>query len=393
MNSRTSRNISRSVCALGLAACETHTPPRTASPPDAVGRSASAARPAASSPGQPPSTERTLSPERGASADQAAPPTQRAAPSADPRQSDVTPDAVDAALEGAYGVHPGQRRNHAKGTCALGTFVGLGAGAVYSRSALFEGTTIPVVARFSLAGGNPTASDAERSPRGLGLEFRLPNGSLQHMTMINTPTFFAAMPRTFLDKMLAAKPDPATGKPNPEALKAFAVNHPENAGQASFLASHNPPTAYANSAYYGIHTFKFVDRRDKVTLVRWRFVPRDGEKQLSSEEMASAPPDFLERALIERTRRGPIRWDMLLTIGRSGDPEDDPTLPWPKDRKELPVGTLTLASATTQVGGGCEKINYDPLVLSDGIAATNDPVLLFRSSSYGASFSERLQGK
>ena len=43
----------------------------------------------------------------------------------------------------------------------------------------------------------------------MALEFRLPNGGLQHMTMINTPMFFAAMPRTFLDKMLALKPDPA----------------------------------------------------------------------------------------------------------------------------------------------------------------------------------------
>ena len=56
----------------------------------------------------------------------------------------------------------------------------------------------------------------------MALEFRLPNGSLQHMTMIDTPMFFAAMPRTFLDKMLALKPDPTTGKPDPEAVKAFA---------------------------------------------------------------------------------------------------------------------------------------------------------------------------
>jgi catalase len=42
------------------------------------------------------------------------------------------------------------------------------------------------------------------------------------MTMLNTPMFFAAMPRTFLDKMLALKPDPATGKPDPQALQAGA---------------------------------------------------------------------------------------------------------------------------------------------------------------------------
>src|SRR5713226_9254908 len=309
------------------------------------------------------------------------------------QQNEATSEEVVTALEGAYGVHPGQRRNHTKGTCALGTFVGMPEAVAYSRSALFSGAVVPVVARFSLAGGDPEASDAERSPRGLGLEFRLPNGSLQHMTMINTPMFFAAMPRTFLDKMLALKPDPATDKPDPAALKAFAASHPDNQGQAKFLADNNPPKSYANSAYYGIHTFKFVNRDNKITLVRWRFVPQDGEKQLSNAELTSMPTDFLEKALINRTRKGPVRWDMLLTIGEPGDPEDDPTILWPKERKELKVGTLTISSAMNQEGARCEKINYDPLVMGDGIAATNDPVLLFRSPSYAVSFSKRLQGK
>jgi catalase len=120
---------------------------------------------------------------------------------------------------------------------------------------LFSGDAVPVVARFSLAGGDPNAPDAEKSPRGMALEFRLPNRSLQHMTMINTPMFFAAVPRTFLDKMLALTPDPTTGKPDPEKLKAFAASHPDNRGQATFLVDHNPPRSYANAAYYGIHTF------------------------------------------------------------------------------------------------------------------------------------------
>jgi len=312
-------------------------------------------------------------------------------PASHPRA--VTADEVVTALEGAYGVHPGQRRNHTKGTCALGTFVGTAEAASYSRSALFSGQAVPVVARFSLAGGNPQSPDAERSPRGMALEFRLPNGSLHHMTMINTPMFFASMPRTFLDKMLALKPDPVTGRPDPDALKAFAASHPDNIGQAKFLADHNPPASYADSAYYGIHTFKAINRDDIVTLVRWRFVPRDGEKPLTAAEMTSAPDNFLEEALIERTRRRPVDWDMLLTIGEPGDPERDPTILWPKERKEFKAGTLTIASAMNQHGAGCEGINYDPLVLADGIAATDDPILLFRSSSYAESFTRRLQGK
>jgi len=307
--------------------------------------------------------------------------------------SEVPPQTVVAALEDTYGLHAGQRRNHTKGTCALGEFVGEPAGATYSRSALFSGRPVPVVARFSLAGGDPDASDAEKSPRGMALEFRLPDGALQHMTMLNTPMFFAAVPQTFLDKIIASKADPATGKPNPEMLKAFAAKDPESLRQAKFLADHNPPRSYANSAYFGIHTFKFVATGDKTTLVRWRFVPQDGEKALTDAELAAAPANFLERALIERAAQEPIRWDMLLTLGQPGDPEDDPTLDWPADRKELKVGTLTLGSAMPQAGAACEPINYDPLVMADGIAPTNDPVLLFRSPSYALSFVKRIQGQ
>jgi catalase len=192
---------------------------------------------------------------------------------------------------------------------------------------------------------------------------------------------------------LALKPDPATGKPDPRALQAFAASHPDNMGQAQFLADHNPPRSYADSAYYGIHTFRFINRDNAKTLVRWRFVPQNGEKPLSNSELTSMPRDFLEQALINQTQQGPVRWDMLLTIGETGDPEDDPTILWPTERKELKVGALTISSAMAQKGAGCEKINYDPLVMADGIAATNDPVLLFRSPSYGLSFAKRLHGK
>lgn len=304
----------------------------------------------------------------------------------------VTPDQVVGAIEDTFGVTPGQRRNHIKGTCATGKFVALHKAAAYSRSALFSGSAVPVVARFSLAGGNPKAPDFAKSPRGMALEFSLPNGELQHMTMLNTPVFGASHPRTFYDSMVALRPNPATGKPDPEKIKAFKASHPDSLAQADFLAHNNPPTSYANSAYFGIHTFRFVNRANKVSLVRWRFVPQDGEKRLSDAELQSMPPDFLEQALIERTKKGPLRWDMVIALGKPGDPEDDPTLAWPANRREVKVGTLTISSATPQQGAGCEKINFDPLVMSDGIEATNDPVLLFRSPAYAISFAKRMSG-
>lgn len=307
-------------------------------------------------------------------------------------ENDVTPDKVVSALEGTFGVTPGERRNHTKGTCAAGEFVGTQEAAAFSRSALFSGKPVPVVARFSLSGGNPKAPDTAKSGRGMALEFRLPNASLQHMTMLNTPVFGAAAPKTFLDLMIATQPDPATGKPDPEKIKAFKASHPDNAAQAAFLANNNPPTSYANSAYWGIHTFKFVNRDKKTTLVRWRFVPQDGEQRLSDDALKSSPPNFLEQALIDRTKKGPVRYDMMVSIGQPGDSENDPTLAWPEDRKQIKAGTLTISSAVAQKGAECEKINFDPLTMADGIEPTNDPILLFRSPAYALSFAKRAGG-
>ena len=80
------------------------------------------------------------------------------------------------AFEGTFGAHAGQRRNHIKGTCAAGEFVGKADATALSRSALFSGKAIPVVARFSLGGGSPEVPDAAPAPRGMALEFRLPGG-------------------------------------------------------------------------------------------------------------------------------------------------------------------------------------------------------------------------
>jgi catalase len=207
-------------------------------------------------------------------------------PSTDSSVEALAEKVVDT-LEAAYGVHPGLRRNHTKGFGVLGTFVGTQDAARISRSPLFGGEAIEVVGRFSIAGGDPEAGDPEKSPRGFAMEFRLPGGALQHITMLHTPMFFAKVPATFLAKFTALIPDPAT-------FKAFEDSHPDNASQTEFLAKNNPPPGYANAAYYGIHTFKFIDRNDKVTQVRFWFEPEDGEKHLTDAQLETMPRDFLE---------------------------------------------------------------------------------------------------
>src|SRR5437588_9474463 len=61
--------------------------------------------------------------------------------------------AVNDALEGAYGRHKGKRRNHTKGLGATGYFVGTKEAAQVSRSALFDGDGIEVMAGSRLPEG------------------------------------------------------------------------------------------------------------------------------------------------------------------------------------------------------------------------------------------------
>jgi len=232
--------------------------------------------------------------------------------------------------EQGFGVHPGQRRNHIKGTCAAGEFIGTPDAVALSRSTLFSGKTIPVVARFSLGGGNPDVPDAAPAPRGMALEFHLPGGALQHITMINVPIFAAASPASFRDALLAAKPDPKTGQPDPEKLKAYAATHPDALALTELTSHHSPTANYYQTTFFSIHTFKFIDAKGTEHLVKWRFVPGDGTKEMTAAEMQAAPHDFLEKNLIERTRKGPVLWDMIVYVGEPGDPQDNPTLAWPE---------------------------------------------------------------
>jgi catalase len=308
--------------------------------------------------------------------------------------NEVTPSQMIDGFEGTFGVHAGQRRNHIKGTCADGEFIGTSEAAALSRSALFSGKPVPVIARFSLGGGTPEVPDAAPAPRGMALEYHIPGGALQHMTMINVPIFGASSPASFRDAIVAAKPDPKTGQPDPQKLKTYLATHPDAMALNALASHHNPTANYYQTTYFSVHTFEFVDKKGTEHPVKWRFVPRDGTKEMTAAEMKAAPHDFLEKNLIERTAKGPAVWDMIVYVGEPGDPQDNPTLAWPETRKHFTAGTLTINKATTQQkGAACEPINFDPLIMADGIGPTNDPILLFRSPAYAVSYGKRLSGQ
>jgi catalase len=306
-------------------------------------------------------------------------------------QEGASPDDVVATLEKLSGVHKGFRRNHAKGDCASGAFQAGADARALSISPLFSGQPIPVTARFSVAGPNPAAPDKANSPRGMALQFQLPDGALQNMAMLNVPVFAAATPQAFLELLQVGLPDPATGKPDPAKLQAYIVKYPEFKGFADWSGAHKPPPSYAEVAYYSVHAFKFVDSGKQEHWVKWRFAPRDGEAFMTDAELAAAPGDFLADRLAERLRKGPAVWDMIIILGEKGDAIDNPTIPWPATRREIKGGVLTLSKAGGQADGQCDGINFDPNLVSAGVEPSPDPVLAFRSSAYAVSYGKRLE--
>ncbi|HMA51911.1 MAG TPA: catalase family peroxidase [Magnetospirillaceae bacterium] len=306
-------------------------------------------------------------------------------------QDQPDPAQVVDTLEKLGGVHKGLRRNHARGSCAVGSFVGTPEGRKLSSSAVFSGKDVPVIARFSVAGPNPDQPDAAKGPRGLALQFKLPKDELQQTAMINVPIFPVSTPQGFYESLLINLPDPATGKPDPEKGKQFVGNHPEAKPFLDYMGSHNAPPAYTETIYRSLSAYKFINGKTE-TWVRWRFEPVDGEKFLTEDEIKAAPHDFLDQRLTERTKKGPVKFTMVAIIGQpdKGDSIKDPSSPWPKDRKEVKVGTLTLTKGGQDAKGTCEDINYDPNVASAGIEpSSDDQVLQYRSSAYAESFTRR----
>ena len=73
--------------------------------------------------------------------------------------NDLTPARLTDAFEDVDGVHPGFRRNHAKGVGVSGFFESNGNGVRLSKAVVFQPGRVPVIGRFSLSGGQPYVAD------------------------------------------------------------------------------------------------------------------------------------------------------------------------------------------------------------------------------------------
>ncbi|KRE96773.1 catalase [Frateuria sp. Soil773] len=299
----------------------------------------------------------------------------------------LTPQKLVDQFQRNAGTFPGYRRNHAKGVCVEGYFDSNGNAQAYSAAQVFAPGRTPVVGRFALPGSNPYAPDSSVPIRSLALRFTQANGQ-QWRTGMNSMTVFpVATPQAFFAQLQAQQPDPATGKPDPAKLAAFFAAHPETAAFRAWAKTAKPSASYATERYDGLNAFFFVDAHGQRHAVRWHVVPE--ATKADSDAARAGDTDYLAADLARRLQQAPLRWHLLVTLAEAGDPTNDATKTWPDDRRSIDAGTLVIESTTPQDSGPCRDVNYDPLVLPDGIEASDDPLLPARSAAYADSYLRR----
>ncbi|QET02148.1 catalase family peroxidase [Cupriavidus pauculus] len=298
----------------------------------------------------------------------------------------LSPHRVVDGFEATSGRHIGFRRNHAKGVCATGWFDASGDGAPFSRADLLKPGHYPVTGRFAFAGGMPYVSDGPALVRSLALQIKPPGGEEWRMAMIDIPVFPVADADTFYAQMMTRVPDPRTGKPDPEKMKAFAAAHPEVLTAMGIVGKRRQSSGFANTTYNGLNTFLFVNRDGASAPVRWSFVPEQAFAPVGPQQ---ADKNYLLDALIADAAR-PLKWKVIVTIGNPDDPVR-PDLPWPEGRKQVDIGTVTLDTLASEdsAGGSCTDITFDPTVLPAGIRVSADGIPSARSAAYARSFQLR----
>jgi catalase len=301
----------------------------------------------------------------------------------------LTPARMIDTFEQVNGPHPGFRRNHAKGVCFSGYFDSNGQGVAISRAVIFPAGRVPVIGRFALAGGQPYQADAPHTVRSMAVLFKLPNGEQWRTGMNNIPVFPVSTPQAFYEQLLASASDPATGNPDPAKMNAFLAKYPESAKAIQLIRGHPMSSGFENGTYNGLNAFRFTNSDGKVIAVRWSMVSAQPFVPVSTTQPAPSGKNYLFDALIASVHSHALQWHLIVTIGDRYDPTNDATLPWPPDREQIDVGTLTLDHIESEDTSPARDINFDPLVLPNGIASSDDPLLSARSAAYSPSFTRR----
>ncbi len=297
----------------------------------------------------------------------------------------LTPQQAVDAVNGVFGRHDGFRALHAKGTLCKGTFSAFPDAAALTRAKHMQGETVAATIRFSNGSGNPRQPDYAPDPRGLAVKFYLSDGSRTDIVAVSSPRFPTRTPEGFIELVEAQAGAAAVWK-----LPRFLARHREAVGVLPAVApTLLPPASYAAIRYYGLHAFKWIDDRGQERFVRYTWQPLQDGSKVSPLAARRAGRDYLQDEIRSRLAQGPVRFALELQLAGPGDPLDDPSAAWPKDRSRVTAGTLEVTGLETERETGGDVLVFDPTRVTDGIECSDDPVLRFRSAAYRESVARR----
>ncbi len=185
------------------------------------------------------------------------------------------------------GSHPGFRPAHGKGVVCSGTFRASPDARRVTRAPHLQGQSVPTVVRFSNASGDPGVHDGVPGVRALSVKFQLPDGKTADILANSIEGFPVRTPEEFLEFLRAQLPDPATGKPAPDALPHFLESHPTARAFIERLMKKPVPASYAQASYHAEHAFRFTAADGTSRFGRYRWNPEAGEAYLSRTMRAS----------------------------------------------------------------------------------------------------------
>jgi catalase len=289
-----------------------------------------------------------------------------------------------------------ERRMHAKGSGAYGTFTVTGDVTAYTRAKLFSkiGKTTELFARFTTVAGERGAADAERDIRGFAVKFYTEEGNWD-LVGNNTPVFFLRDPLKFPDLNHAVKRDPRTNLRSAKNNWDFWTSLPEALHQITIVMSERGiPATYRHMHGFGSHTFSLINARNERHWVKFHFKSQQGIKNLTdaeAEAIVGKDRESHQRDLYESIERGDFpRWKLFVQVMPEKDASRVPYNPfdltkvWPHaDYPLVEVGVMELSRNPANFFAEVEQSAFNPAAVVPGIGFSPDKMLQARLFSYG----------
>ncbi|CAB1065722.1 Catalase KatE (EC [Olavius sp. associated proteobacterium Delta 1] len=289
-----------------------------------------------------------------------------------------------------------ERRMHAKGSGAYGTFTVTHDITEYTKAKIFSevGQKTDLFVRFSTVAGERGAADAERDIRGVAIKFYTEEGNWD-LVGNNTPVFFLKDPLKFPDLNHAVKRDPKSNMRSARNNWDFWTSLPESLHQVTITMSERGiPYSYRHMNAYGSHTFSLINANNKRVWVKFHLKTQQGIKNLTDEEaeaIVGKDRESHQRDLFETIENGDFpKWDMKIQVMPENDASKCPFNPfdltkvWSHgDYPLIDVGVLELNKNPENYFAEVEQSAFNPANIVPGIGFSPDKMLQGRLFSYG----------